>query len=108
MLKVRYMSASGTSPRSRRKSKIGGTSQRSGSMIAAQPSGRMRGTFSVRPPPVIWAIPFTQPVSITGRTGDWYERCGRSSSSPTVQSSTSTTESTRSPSRSKRMRRASE
>ena len=51
-------------------------------MSAALPSGSTRGRFSVMPPPVMCAIPFTRPASSNGRTACRYDRCGASSASP--------------------------
>ena len=51
----------------------------------------MRGRFSVMPPPVMCARPFTSPASSSGRTTGRYDRCTRSSSSPMVHPSSSTT-----------------
>ena len=39
----------------------GGSVQLAASMRAVSSSRRMRGTFSVMPPPVMWAMPFTTP-----------------------------------------------
>ena len=50
----------------------------------AQPSGSIRGRFSVMPPPVMCAMPFTSPASSSGDIARRYERCGASSASPIV------------------------
>src|SRR6185295_10050753 len=59
MLKARNISSVAMPPRRCSTSKIGGTCHERRSISAAQPSGRMRGRFSVMPPPVMCAIPFT-------------------------------------------------
>ena len=45
-----------------------GTFQALESISAEHPSGRIRGRFSVIPPPVMWASPLTRPRSMSGRT----------------------------------------
>jgi hypothetical protein len=57
MLKVRIISSCETWPRSRRCSKMGSTGQEPSSICAPVPLGRMRGRFSVMPPPVMCAMP---------------------------------------------------
>ena len=68
MLKVRYMSSSGTLPARWRKRKTALGVQADVSTSAAVPGGRMRGRFSVMPPPVMCASPLTSPASRSGRT----------------------------------------
>ena len=58
MLKTRNISASATSPADWSQGKTFGTSQVR-SIFRAIPGGRTRGGFSIRPPPVMWAIAWT-------------------------------------------------
>ena len=68
----------------------------------------MRGRFSVMPPPVMWARPFTRSWSSSGRTSDKYDRCGARSASPTVAPNSGTKVSGVQPATSKQILRASE
>jgi hypothetical protein len=64
MLKVRRISASSTAAARRMAVKIGGSGHARGSIRARRWAGRTRGRFSVMPPPVMWARPFTPPLRI--------------------------------------------
>src|SRR5690606_22716874 len=68
-LKVRRSSASAMRPASRSQAKTGGSGHAERSIVAPQPSGRMRGRFSGRPPPVTWASARTPPARIAARQG---------------------------------------
>src|SRR6185369_12500727 len=57
MLKVRYISSRSTLPASARRPKSAGRSHLEMPMVARHPGGSTRGTFSSRPPPVMWAMP---------------------------------------------------
>ena len=61
----------GTSPARPSHSKIGGTGHEPCRTSAAVPSGSMRGRLSVRPPPVMCAMPFTgrPPAAAAARAG---------------------------------------
>jgi phosphoribosylaminoimidazole (AIR) synthetase len=48
--------------------KIGNTGQEPSSISQANFSGNMRGKFSTKPPPVTWAIPFTNSFLTKGST----------------------------------------
>ncbi len=56
-LKVRAISSGAMLPALLERAKTSGRRQRAVSTIARQPSGRTRGMFSSRPPPVMWAKP---------------------------------------------------
>ena len=68
-LKVLSISASATPPASRSQPKTAGSSQAPRSTSAPMPSGRMRGRFSVSPPPVMCASPRTPPARIAASAG---------------------------------------
>ena len=63
MLKVRIISSSETWPNARRCSKMGSTGQEPISICAPVALGKMRGRFSVMPPPVMWAMPAVNPAA---------------------------------------------
>ncbi|OPZ06955.1 MAG: hypothetical protein BWZ09_00045 [Alphaproteobacteria bacterium ADurb.BinA305] len=60
-LNTRYISSWFTPPANCSQRNICGSAQVSPSMRAVSSSRRMRGTFSVMPPPVMWAMPLTTP-----------------------------------------------
>ena len=60
-LKVRSISAASTGPADASHENTGGTGRRPRSIAAEQLFGSTRGTFSVMPPPVMWASAFTAP-----------------------------------------------
>src|SRR5208337_2823451 len=62
MLNVRIISSCVTWPSARRCSKRSGTGQEPISTCAPVFLGRMRGKFSVMPPPVMWAMPVVTPA----------------------------------------------
>jgi hypothetical protein len=68
-LNVRAISASWMPPWRCSQSKIGGIGQRARSRRALVPCGSTRGMFSVRPPPVMWARPFTAISARSASTG---------------------------------------
>ncbi len=59
-----------------------GTRHADRSITACVFAGRMRGRFSVMPPPVMCAIPLIAPDASSGRITGRYVRCGISSASP--------------------------
>jgi hypothetical protein len=67
-LNVRHISSSGRRPRLFKRRKIGGGVHRLRSMTATHPGGRMRGMFSVMPPPVMWAMPLIGKSFSSART----------------------------------------
>ena len=58
-LKVRSISASVTGPALASQSKTAGRRHDASSTLAPTPGGKTRGRFSVMPPPVICAMPWT-------------------------------------------------
>ena len=71
MLKALYISSVSILPNSLMVSKTGRPGQELLSILTEHPKGRIRGIFSVKPPPVMWAIPFIfSPFSRTEKT--WF------------------------------------
>ncbi|MNY17267.1 hypothetical protein D3C86_1505730 [compost metagenome] len=68
-LNTRCISASATRPCSWSHWNSGGRVQASFWITAVTLSASTRGTFSVRPPPVMWAMPLTGSVSISESSG---------------------------------------
>ena len=67
-LNVRSISISATLPACCSAGNTSGHCQASRSMSAASGRRNMRGTFSTRPPPVMWAIPRTSPAANAAAT----------------------------------------
>ena len=80
MLKTRYISSSATSPILWMTLKIGKISQECFLISTARPAGRIRGMFSISPPPVMCAIPLISFWFKARLTALTYDLCGTASS----------------------------
>ena len=87
---------------------MAGTRHADRSITACVFAGRMRGRFSVMPPPVMCAIPLIVPDGSSGRITGRYVRCGVSSASPIDVVEPGKRDRTSSPATSNAIRRASE
>lgn len=83
-LKVFNISVAPNPPVLANRANTGGKSHAPRSTVAPNPSGKNRGRFSVRPPPVICANPRTPPDRVAASAGYTYIRVGTKNASPNV------------------------
>ena len=81
---VRNSSASEIPPVAASQPNTGGNRQASSSISHPCPAGKIRGRFSLNPPPVIWANACTPPALIAAKAAVTYSRVGTSNAWPSA------------------------
>ena len=69
-LNTRSISSGATCPACASQGNTGGIVQALPSSTAVTPAGSTRGRLPGRPPPVMWAAPFSRPARCSASTGD--------------------------------------